>query len=165
MITAIGETSPLENWDKLVPEFLVRDLEASLHFWRDLLGFAVAYDRPEEGFAYLDLDGAQVMLERRNPAARQWLTGDLDLPLGRGINFQIEVPSVDAILGRLEAAAWPLFMACETKWYRAGAVESGQRQFLVQDPDGYLIRLTEVLGERPIGGREWPGSRDRLGCC
>lgn len=34
---------------KLVPELLVTRLESSLGFWRDLLGFAVAYDRPEEG--------------------------------------------------------------------------------------------------------------------
>jgi len=64
--------------------------------------------------------------------------------------FQVEVPSVDLILNRLEAVAWPLFMACEEKWYRAGTVETGQRQFLVQDPDGYLVRLAEGLGERPV---------------
>ncbi len=135
---------------KLVPELLVADLAASLRFWRDLLGFAVAYDRPEEGFAYLDLDGAQVMLEQHEPGARQWLTGALDRPLGRGINFQTDVGAVGPILERLARAAWPLFMACEEKWYRADDVEVGQRQFLVQDPDGYLIRVAEDLGERKL---------------
>jgi catechol 2,3-dioxygenase-like lactoylglutathione lyase family enzyme len=92
---------------KLVPELLVGDLGRSLAFWRDLVGFHVAYDRPEEGFAYLDLEGAQVMLEVRDPGSRQWLTGPLDPPLGRGINFQIEVPAVAPILARLAAAGWP----------------------------------------------------------
>ena len=47
----------------LVPEFLVTDLGASLAFWRDLCGFTVLYDRPEERFAYLTLGSAHLMLE------------------------------------------------------------------------------------------------------
>jgi hypothetical protein len=43
----------------------VTDINTSLRFWRDLCNFAVAFDRLYEGFAYLDLDGAQIMLEER----------------------------------------------------------------------------------------------------
>ncbi|WP_311969927.1 VOC family protein [Pseudomonas baltica] len=136
--------------NKLVPELIITDLSRSLYFWTELLGFTIAYDRPEEGFAYLDLLGVQIMLEERRPAARQWLTDDLLAPFGRGVNFQIEVPDVDAILERLGKVRWPLFMACEEKWYRAGEREVGQRQFLVQDPDGYLVRLAQDLGERAL---------------
>ena len=136
--------------NKLVPELIITDLSKSLYFWTELLGFTIAYDRPEEGFAYLDLLGVQIMLEERRPAARQWLTDDLLAPFGRGVNFQIEVPDVDAILERLGKVRWPLFMACEEKWYRAGEREVGQRQFLVQDPDGYLLRLAQDLGERAL---------------
>lgn len=135
---------------KLVPEFLVTDLRASLRFWCDLVGFRVLYDRPTEGFAYLDLGTAQVMLEEHDLGHRYWVTGPLERPLGRGINFQIGVDAVSAIVERLAAASWPLFMEPEEKWYRAGAVEVGQRQFLVQDPDGYLLRLAEDLGSRPV---------------
>ena len=134
----------------LVPELLVRDLAASRRFWCDLIGFSVAYERPEDDFAYLALGRAEVMLERHDPSRRQWVPAPLEPPLGRGINLQIEVTSVASILERLAAAAWPLFMASEEKWYRADRGEFGQRQFLVQDPDGYLLRLYEPLGERPI---------------
>lgn len=140
----------MEQRAKLVPEFLVVDLERSLRFWRDLIGFAVAYDRPEDYFAYLDLDGAQIMLEQRAPTVREWVTGSLEKPFGRGINFQIEVQTVQPILDRLAAANWPLFVEPEEAWYRNGDFESGQRQFLVMDPDGYLLRLAQVLGKRPI---------------
>lgn len=138
---------------RLTPELLITDLARSLHFWVDLIGFRVAFDRPEDGFAYLDLDGAQVMLETRNPASRQWETGPLEAPLGRGINVEIAVPAVEPVLARLEAAGWPLYMAVEDKWYRAGEVEVGQRQFLVQDPDGYLLRPAASLGQRPVAER------------
>ncbi|MFE1598264.1 bleomycin resistance protein [Methylobacterium sp. ID0610] len=135
---------------RLVPELLVADLSASLAFWVGLIGFRIADDRPEDGFAYLDLDGAQVMLEERDPVSRQWVTGPLDPPLGRGINFQISVPDAAPVIARLEAAGRPPYMACEERWYRADTIEVGVRQFLVQDPDGYLLRVSSRLGQRPL---------------
>ena len=88
------------------------------------------------------------MLEQYDPDAGQWLTAPLDQPFGRGINLQIDVPGVTPILQRLASIGWPLFKGVEDAWYRAGDVEAGQRQFIVQDPDGYLVRLVERLGER-----------------
>lgn len=132
----------------LVPELIVSSLDRSLVFWRDLIGFRIAYARPEQGFAYLDLGGAQIMLEEFGKADRHWVTGKLAAPRGRGVNFQIAVDNIDGTLARLKAADWPLFMQPEEKWYRTGGVETGQRQFLVQDPDGYLLRLAVGLGER-----------------
>lgn len=137
---------------KLVPELLVSNLERSLVFWCDLVGFGVAYDRPEEKFAYLDLDGAQVMLEEVDPSERQWISGSLETPFGRGINFQIEAPSSDAVYARLTKAGLTAYMDIEEKWYRAGTSEVGVRQFLVQDPDGYLLRISSSLGQREISG-------------
>lgn len=135
--------------NKLVPELMVTDLQSSLAFWVSCLGFRVAYQRPEDGFAYLDLDGAQVMLEQVEPSAGQWLAAPLARPFGRGINLQVDVPAVAPILKRLGLAGFSLFRDCTDTWYRADSVEVGQREFIVQDPDGYLIRLVERLGERP----------------
>lgn len=131
----------------LTPELLVSDIAASLRFWCDLCGFRVAYERLYEGFACLDLKGAQVMLEERG-RGRNWITGELEAPLGRGINFQVETDSVARIVAALAAGEWPLFMAPEEKWYRTGGSETGVRQFLVQDPDGYLLRFSQRLGRR-----------------
>ncbi|MCU0882477.1 MAG: VOC family protein [Hyphomonadaceae bacterium] len=133
-------------WAPLVPELTCRDLSASLEFYVDLLGFAVRFQRLEEGFAYLDLAGAQLMLET---AGDGWQTGPLVRPFGRGVNFQIEVADAQALAGTLEAAGWPLFEPLHEAWYRENAIEHGQLQFLVQDPDGYLLRLMQPLGERP----------------
>jgi catechol 2,3-dioxygenase-like lactoylglutathione lyase family enzyme len=136
-------------WAPLVPELLITDLRQSLRFWRDLCGFSVVFDRPEEGFAYLDREGAQIMLDQRG-LTRDWETGRLEVPYGRGVNFQVRVPSVEPILAALAGANWPLFLGPEEKWYRTGAIETGVCQFLVQDPDGYLVRFSAWLGERPV---------------
>jgi catechol 2,3-dioxygenase-like lactoylglutathione lyase family enzyme len=131
-----------------VPELLVRDLEASLAFYRGLCGFHLRYARPEDGFACLTLGPAQIMLEEISPEA--WTTGPLDAPLGRCVNFQIEVADLGPLHDRV-AAAVPLFGARATRRYRDGAIEHGQAEFLVQDPDGYL-RCMQHLGERPAPG-------------
>lgn len=136
------------QYNKLVPELIVSNLAASKVFWIDYLGFELSYERVEEDFIYLDLHGVQFMLEQVQEG--QWITAALEAPLGRGINFQIEVLALVPILNRLSAAHWPLFAEPEERWYRADQIEHGQRQFLVQDPDGYLLRLVEVLGERPV---------------
>ncbi|WP_085905524.1 hypothetical protein [Kiloniella majae] len=53
----------------------------------------------------------------------------------------IEVSDVLAVHHRLEKAHWPLFRQLEDQWYRAGNRKVGNREFLVQDPDGYLLRF------------------------
>ena len=138
---------PAGGFAPLVPELDVEDLAASLDFWCGALGFRIAYQRPENDFAYLERpEGAQLMLERRNG---HWDTGALERPFGRGVNFQVAVTAVAPILAALAARAWPLFRPSHDAWYRAGAEEVGNRQFLVQDPDGYLLRFAEALGRRP----------------
>lgn len=135
----------------LVPELAVTDYEASKRFWCDLIGFSLRYERPEEGFGYLVLGSAHLMLDQINQG-RTWATGTLEAPLGRGINLEIQVAPLGAAWERLTQAQWPIFVEPEEKWYRAGDVEIGVRQFLIQDPDGYLVRLQEEIGERPVSG-------------
>lgn len=134
----------------LVPELMVTDLPDSLNFWVSCLGFTIAYQRPEHGFAYLDLNGAQVMLEQVDPQAGQWLTAPLEKPFGRGINLQIDVVAVAPVIEKLRHAGFALYRECNDTWYRAADVEVGQREFIVQDPDGYLVRLVQRLGERAV---------------
>lgn len=129
----------------LVPELLVSNLERSLSFWCDLLGFDIHYDRPQEGFAYLKMDDAEIMLEERSDDRRNWVTARLERPFGRGINFQIDVADATAAADRIAQADLPFFIPIEDKTYNAGETTIRVRQFIVQDPDGYLVRLSERL--------------------
>jgi catechol 2,3-dioxygenase-like lactoylglutathione lyase family enzyme len=138
---------PTGGFATLVPEFSVVNLEESRQFWCDLLGFRVAYERPETRFIYLERGKAQVMLNQHN---RKWDTAALEVPLGRGINFQIFVGDIEPILASLKSANWPLFRDMQDAWYRTGDFEGGNRQFLVQDPNGYLLRFAQDLGRRPV---------------
>jgi catechol 2,3-dioxygenase-like lactoylglutathione lyase family enzyme len=127
----------------LVPELSVRDIAASRRFYCDIVGFSVRYERPEEGFAYLALGTAELMLDQLG-TGRDWITAPLEPPFGRGVNFQIEVSALAPILDRLAAAGIPLFLPFETRTYRRPSGDIVQRQFCVADPDGYLLRFFEM---------------------
>lgn len=134
---------------RMVPELMVKDLARSRQFWIDLCGFEVVYQREEEGFVFLDREGAQFMLEEVRGDGG-WITAPLEAPLGRGVNFEIKVKSIDALCRTLRDAGWPLYREPEERWYRSGEVEIGVQQFLVQDPDGYLLRFSAWIGNRPL---------------
>lgn len=131
----------------LVPELAVSDWAVSRRFYCEVLGFAAVYDRAEEGFSYLRLGGAELMIDQIGQG-RNFDGGHLPRarPFGRGVNLQIHVPAVAPLLAAL--AGRPLFLGPEDRWYRRGEEEVGNRQFVVADPDGYLLRFFEDLGAR-----------------
>jgi catechol 2,3-dioxygenase-like lactoylglutathione lyase family enzyme len=134
------------NRPALVPELMVTDPAASLAFWCGPCGFRVLFDRPEEGFACVERDGSRLMLDALPQGrAHRWEVAPTERPFGRHVNFEIAVEQVAPILAALESARWPLFMPPETKTYRVGGAGVTVRQFLVQDPDGYLLRFSQKL--------------------
>jgi catechol 2,3-dioxygenase-like lactoylglutathione lyase family enzyme len=133
---------------KIVPELLCSDLSASLAFYVGTCGFRVRYARPEDDFAYLDLDGAELMLEQIADGERSFIIGPLERPFGRGMNLQIEVADVDALHLRVGATSARIVLALEERWYRRDREEVGNRQFIVADPDDYLLRFSTDLGRR-----------------
>lgn len=134
---------PVTEWAPLVPELTVSDLARSLSVYTELFGFTVHYTRP--GFAYLGHGRAQLMLEQER-AGNAWQTGPLERPYGRGINFQLEVPDVLAVLARLEQAGYPVQVPLQTASYFEGETEHRQREFLALDPDRYLWRFQDGGG-------------------
>ena len=131
----------------LVPELYVSDLQKTLSFYLDILGFEILFERPEEKFAYLQRENAQMMLEQIG-ATRNWMTAQPSYPLGVGISFQIQTEAVDELCATVKKNNIPLFLDIEEKWYCQDDIEVGNRQFLIQDPDGYLLRFYQDLGSK-----------------
>jgi catechol 2,3-dioxygenase-like lactoylglutathione lyase family enzyme len=155
----------------LVPELDVSDLDASLAFYVGVLGFSVRYERPEERFAYLKRDGAELMLEEADGPGRRFRTAPLEAPFGRGMNLQIQVTEVAKLLAAVRVAGAEVVVDLEERWYRRKDQELGNRQFVVADPDGYLLRFFEDLGARVAltsstesPGRAACGRPSRCGC-
>lgn len=136
------------EWQPLVPELLVSDFDKSLRFYVSVLGFTIKFQRQNPPFAYLEFEGSQLMIEELEEDS--WLVGELAHPFGRGMNLQIECSDVAEIRKRVDVAGIAVFRELYDAYYEAGRVVFGQRQFLVTDPDGYLLRFGQVISERRL---------------
>ncbi|AUH32503.1 bleomycin resistance protein [Paracoccus tegillarcae] len=143
----------------IVAEIKVSDFARSLDFYTRILPFAVAYSRPEQGFAYLTLGNSALMLDQLGLGRNfEEARGPMQPPFGRGLNLQIELDEVAPVLARLKADGLELFLPLEDRWYRRNDEDVGNRQFVVADPDGYLLRFFEDLGARPPGAGDAAGA-------
>ncbi|MDM5222935.1 VOC family protein [Peribacillus sp. NJ11] len=135
--------------NSLVPELSVSDINKSLNFYLNILSFKLEYQRPEDKFAMLSLNDCQIMIEEING---YWQTGELSYPFGRGINFQITVSDINEIYKSLRMYQYLIKIEIQENWYRADTKLVGQKEFLIMDPDGYLLRFVQSLGERENEG-------------
>lgn len=131
------------KFNALIPELSVTSIQSSKWFYIELLGFKLEYERVEDKFIFISLEEkVQMMLEEING---HWDTGELKYPFGRGINFQIEVEDMQPIVDRLKEASIPLFRNPVISKYTGNEKNFIQREFLVQDPDGYLLRFSQEM--------------------
>jgi len=135
------------KFNKLIPELTVSNFKISLDFYTRIIGFKLEYKREESHFAFLSFQDSQIMIEAIND---HWSTGKLEPPFGRGINFQIEVTKIKPILDSLNNNNYPLFIKPKESWYRQDNQLLGCKEFLVKDPDGYLLRFQEDLGVKSL---------------
>lgn len=126
------------RFNSLIPELSVANIEKAKNFYLDILGFSLECERVEDKFAFLSLEGSQIMLEEVNG---YWSTGILEYPFGRGVNFQIEVSNIDEIKDNLEKNSIKLFRDITESKYECNGEIIIQKEFLVQDLDGYLLRF------------------------
>jgi len=137
----------------MLVELDVSDLEASVGFY-GLLGFMVAVERWERRFVYLTRDGeVDIMLQAFDGPGERLVTASLERPFGRGVCVLVPCSDVDVVFSQFVAAGgrphtaiqgrsydvdvlWPT-----RRWPHAGRRQVLNRQFVVVDPDGYLLRL------------------------
>ena len=144
----------------LVPELDVTEIAKALRFYIGVLEFRTLFERPAERFAYLERDGVELMIQEAAGPGRRFRTAPLELPCGRGVNFQLRVEDVDAVHTRAVEAGVNIVVPIEERWYRVdvaasggrwqvtGPSKAGNRQFVLADPDGYLWRPFRDLGMR-----------------
>lgn len=126
------------KFNSLIPELSVINIEESKDFYINILGFKLEYERKEDKFAFLSLGDIQIMIEEINGC---WNTGELKYPFGRGINFEIKVPNVEEIRDNLVKHNIELFRDITISEYESNGKIIVQKEFLVQDLNGYLLRF------------------------
>ena len=127
----------------MIPEFTVINFKESLAFYTKILGFQVSYTRDSPSFAYLLLEKNELMIEEYHN--EDWNIELLNQPLGRGVNFQIEITDVDIVYANIIQLNIPIYSEIKDISYKTNLELIKQREFLVQDPDGYLLRFCQKI--------------------
>ena len=128
------------KFNSLIPELVVSDIERTKDFYVNILNFVIEYERSEDKFIFLSLEDNQMMFEQDNG---YWSVGELEYPYGRGVNFEMTVSDVEGLYNRILGFQIKPFRQMSISHYRNGDEDIVQKEFLVQDPDGYLLKFTD----------------------
>ena len=128
------------KFNSLIPELTVSDIAQTKRFYIGVLQFSIEYEREEDGFVFLSLEENQIMFEQMND---NWSVGELVYPFGRGVNFEMTVSDVESLYLRVLSNGIKPFRELTVNRYRNGDEMIVQKEFLIQDPDGYLLRFTD----------------------
>lgn len=125
------------KFNSLIPELSVSNIEISKEFYLKI-GFHIVYERKEDRFVFLQFEENQIMLEEIND---HWNTGVLEYPFGRGVNFSMTVSDVEKLYTDLKEKKVPFYLPLECHEYKVDNTVYKDFEFLLQDPDGYLLRF------------------------
>jgi catechol 2,3-dioxygenase-like lactoylglutathione lyase family enzyme len=121
----------------LTPNLVVADVERSVAFYRDRLGFSVTMTVPDKSpyvFAMLRSGTTEIFVNAPGAAFDEYPVLQ-DRPIGGTLTLFFQVTGVRASYEALKDQV-TVVMPIETKWY-------GQTEFAFLDPDGYLITFAE----------------------
>ena len=127
------------NFNRMIPELSVFDIERTKQFYREL-GFKIEYERTEDKFVFMSFQDSQFMFEQIHDDG--WNIGELVYPLGRGINFSIAVDDIEELYQLVKSLNIELYRELTRNIYQVNGIEEMQIEFLIQDPNGYLLRFT-----------------------
>lgn len=128
----------------LIPELYVSNFNKSLNYYNEILRFKIEYTRKNPNFAFLSYFKSQVMIQQ-NDGNLDWLSANPEYPNGRGINFQIQTNEIDDLLKRLKNNNYPIKRNLQESKYNAKNKIYYFKEFLILDPDGYLLRFSEEI--------------------
>ncbi len=109
----------------------VIDLEETVKFYKDLFGFRVLKEQPEENSKIIGNDKVKLCL---------YQTGMKDKYVKKGFaHFGLHIDNYDEVLSLCKEMGIEIYYGGELKWEKSASV-------YIQDPNGYEIELTKVFG-------------------
>jgi len=131
----------MPQFTKLTPNLVVANVERSLAFYVDTLGFSRGMTVPDASpfaFAAVTSGAAEIFFNDATAAIKEY-PAFAGRPIGATGTLFIEMDSgVDALHDRLKPSV-KIVMPLVTQFY-------GLREFAIEDPDGYVITFAERIG-------------------
>jgi uncharacterized glyoxalase superfamily protein PhnB len=129
----------MPQFKKLTPNLLVANVERSLAFYVDTLGFARGMTVPDASpfvFAAVTSGDVEIFVNDAATAVKEY-PAFAGKPLGATGTLYIELEGVDALHERIKSSV-AVTMPLVTQFY-------GMREFAILDPDGYVITFAERM--------------------
>jgi lactoylglutathione lyase len=118
---------------KLTPNLMVEDVDRTVDFYRDVLGFTLAATAPEQrpfDWAMVTAGGAELMFQSRASLGSEVPTLR-DREIGGALTLYVEVEDIEALYNHVKDQL-PIVVDLHDTFY-------GAREFTAQDCNGYML--------------------------
>jgi glyoxylase I family protein len=124
--------------DPAVPLLQVYDMQTSLNFYRDVLGFEIVQETDHQWWAMIRLGNATLMLNTAYEDSARPPAPDPERVLGhQDVSLYFDFDDLDALYAHLKSNGCDVRPPADTTY--------GLRQLNVRDPDGYELCFTAAL--------------------
>ncbi len=130
------------KFQKLTPNLVVRDVEASMKFY-SLLGFSPAITVPEKPpyiFGSVVAGGVEIFFNDHNAVAEDY-PSLAARPIGGSLTLFLEVEGIQEVLNAVQKTGAKITMPLRDQFY-------GMREFAFADPEGWVVTIAEKLGKQ-----------------
>ncbi|MFZ0687227.1 MAG: VOC family protein [Terriglobales bacterium] len=125
---------------KLTPNLVVRSVEASLKFYREIFGLEKAISVPDDSpyiFASVSNGAVEIFFNDQKTVAAEYPS--LAANIGASLTLYLEVDDLQAVLDRVQKAKAKISMPVIEQFY-------GMKEFAFEDGDGYTITIAQKMG-------------------
>jgi lactoylglutathione lyase len=124
---------------KLTPNLVVRNVETSLKFYREILGLEQAMTVPDQSpyiFAAVSNGSVEIFFNDQKTVAHEY--PKLAATIGASLTLYMEVDNLPEVLSRVQKAGAKISMPVTDQFY-------GMKEFAFEDPDGYTITIAQRI--------------------
>lgn len=128
------------KFQKLTPNLVVRDVTASMEFYRSVLGFEPAIKVPDEPpyvFGSVTSGGVEIFFNDRKAVAEDYPPLGAR-PAGGALTLFVEVEGIEEVLTAVQKSRAKIVMPLKQQFY-------GMREFAFEDPEGWIITIAERI--------------------
>ena len=128
------------KFQKLTPNLVVRDVTASMEFYRSALGFQPAItvpDQPPYVFGSVTSGSVEIFFNDQKMVSEDYPPLGAK-PIGGALTLFIEVGGIEEVLAAVQKSAAKIIMPLKQQFY-------GMREFAFEDPEGWIVTIAEKV--------------------
>jgi len=128
----------LMKFQKLTPNLVVRDVAASMEFYRTVLGFQPAIKVPEGPpyvFGSVTSGSVEIFFNDQKAVAEDYAPLGAR-PIGGALTLFVEVEGIEEVLAAVQKSPAKIVMPLKQQFY-------GMREFAFEDPEGWIVTIAE----------------------